>query len=57
MASEKLGSANGKERRSGEDRRKVDRRDPGRDKQTGTLTTRIGERRKGERRKNHPKKD
>jgi hypothetical protein len=55
MDKNKPGSANGKERRSGVDRRKVERRDPKRNSETGTLSTRTGERRQETRRKNDPK--
>jgi hypothetical protein len=39
------------ERRSGQDRRKTERRDTARDKDKGILTTRTEDRRKGGRRK------
>jgi hypothetical protein len=50
MEKDKPGSLNGKERRSGEDRRKVERRDPERAKEGGVLSTRKGERRRQSRR-------
>jgi hypothetical protein len=57
MANEKPGSMNGKERRSGANRRKGERRNPERNIESGVLTTRTGERRKKDRRKSEPKKD
>lgn len=46
MDKNKPSSANGKERRSGTDRRKGERRDPERDAETGSLSTRKSERRR-----------
>lgn len=46
---------NGKERRSGTDRRKVERRNPERNVETGALSTRTHERRQTTRRKNSVK--
>ncbi|HKY05267.1 MAG TPA: hypothetical protein VJQ56_10280 [Blastocatellia bacterium] len=43
-------STNGKNRRSGVERRKADRRNPDRAPEAGVLTTRTGERRKRTRR-------
>lgn len=43
-------STNGKNRRSGAERRKAQRRNPDRAPETGVLTTRAGERRKKARR-------
>jgi hypothetical protein len=55
MDKNKQGSPNEKERRSGEDRRKVERRDPERNSESGALSTRTGERRQKTRRKNSVK--
>jgi hypothetical protein len=57
MTQGKSGSWDGKERRSGTDRRKTDRRDPERNTGAGVLTTRSAERRQKDRRKGEPKKD
>jgi hypothetical protein len=51
-----IGSSNGKDRRSGKERRKVERRDPKRSGGKGILTTRAADRRKTTRRKAEPEK-
>jgi hypothetical protein len=55
MSKDKPNSLNGKNRRSGAERRKAERRDPDRDSETGALTTRKRERRQKVRRKNSVK--
>jgi hypothetical protein len=55
MEKDKPNHTNGKERRSGTDRRKGERRDPERIAETGSLTTRTRERRQKTRRKNSVK--
>jgi hypothetical protein len=54
--SKAIGSSNGKDRRSGKDRRKVERRDPKRSGEKGILTTRVADRRTTTRRKAEPEK-
>jgi hypothetical protein len=51
MEKKKIDSPNGKERRSGPDRRKGDRRDSKQKTGRGVLTTRVTDRRKKSRRK------
>ncbi|HEX8089863.1 MAG TPA: hypothetical protein VF762_13470 [Blastocatellia bacterium] len=55
MDKDKQGLANEKERRSGIDRRKAERRDPARSGETGALSTRTRERRQNTRRKSSVK--
>ncbi|MFP5261747.1 MAG: hypothetical protein ACLGJB_07555 [Blastocatellia bacterium] len=55
MDKDKPEVANEKERRSGMDRRKADRRDPARGAETGALSTRTRERRQNTRRKSSSK--
>jgi len=55
MDKDKPNSLNGKDRRSGVERRKGDRRNPERNSETGVLTTRKRERRQKDRRKNTEK--